>query len=303
MPILEANWAELLDPILRKSFEQGYSRRIPMAPQLFNIQASSNSDEQILGVGAIGIDAWNNVNNAGRPSEVDFDKGYLKTYTHVEYGVDLKIQSALVADNKYPAIIRQGEKLGDSAAVKRETDAASVFNNAFSASYLGADAVALCSDSHPYSPTKSGTTQDNNGTLALTKDNVSTVRQLMMAYTDDNGNKVGVTPDLLLVPPGLEDAAITIAGSPLDPTSANNAKNPQNGRFEVKTWHYLTDSNAWFMIDSTLMKMSLDWFDREPVRIAPRAGDDTTYYAYWRAYMRYSYGFSDWRWVYGNNPS
>lgn len=303
MPIIESNWAELLDPILRKSFDQGYSRRVPVAPQLFSVQSSSNSDEQVLGVGAIGIDAWNNVNNAGRPSEVDFDKGYLKTYTHVQYGVDLKVESTLVADNKYPQIMRMGERLGDSAAVKRETDAASVFNNAFSNSYLGADGVRLCSDSHPYSPTKSGTTQDNNGTLALTKDNVATVRTAMMAYTDDNGNKVGVTPDTILVPPALEDAAIVIAGSQLDPTSGNNAVNPQSGRFRVLTWHYLTDTNAWFMIDSALMKMSLDWFDREPVRIAPRAGDDTTYTAYWRAYMRYSYGWSDWRWIYGNNPS
>lgn len=303
MPILEANWSELLDPTLRKFFEQGYSRRTPIAPQLFNVQSSTNSDEQVLGIGAIGIDAWNNVNNAGGPSEVDFDKGYLKTYTHVQYGVDLKIESTLISDNKYPMALRAAERLGDSAAVKREVDAASVFNNAFSNSYLGADGVRLCSDSHPYSPTKSGTTQDNNGTLALTKDNVATVRTTMMAYTDDNGNKVGVTPDLILVPPALEDQAITIVGSQLDPTSGNNAVNPQSGRFRVLPWHYLTDTNAWFMIDSALMKMSLDWFDREPVSIKPRAGDDTTYVAYWRAYMRYSYGWSDWRWVYGNNPS
>lgn len=298
MPILSANWAELLDPVVRNYFNLGFQRRASNIPILFNPQSSTRANEQVVGVGAIGTDSWEAYEDAGRVAEVDFDKGYKKTYTHREYIVDLGIESKLVADAQNAQVMQLAMKLGDSAAVKREQDAASVFNNATSADHVGADGVALGSNSHPHSPAKSGTTQDNLfASTALTKANVAAVREAMMAFTDDNGNKVAVTPNLLLVPPALEDEALEIAKSLLDPASANNAINPQAGRFQVLPWHYLSSNTTWFMIDSTLAKMHLDWFDRVPVRIGRRAGDDETVKAYWRAFMRYSYGFSDWRWV------
>jgi len=308
MPILAevgGLWADALDPIVRKWFEQGFSRRPSLLGTLFNVQSSARAYEEVSGIGAIGIDSWVNFENGDGVSEVDFDQGYKKTYTHQEFIVDLQIRRKFLDDNQFPQITNPTMRLGDSAALRRETDGASVFNNAFTdtAPYAGADAVGLCSTAHPFSPQKTGTTQSNEGTRALTKDNVAATREDMMAFTDDTGNKVAVTPDTILVPPALEDEGLEITKSLLDPTSANNKINPQSGRFSIVTWHYLTDSNAWFMIDSALMKMSLDWFDRVPLSIRLRDGDDRTVAAYWRAYMRYSYGWSDWRWVFGNNPS
>jgi len=299
MPIISAAWAEALDPIIRSWFEQGISRRPSMIPALFNVQGSMNSDEQIGSIGAIGVDAWDDYKNSGKVAKVDFNKGYIKTYTHEEYVVELDIQRKFLEDNKYAQITGAADRLGSSAALKREYDAASVFNRAFNSSYTGADAVSLCSTSHPFSPSATGTVQSNKDTLPLTKDNVKTVRERMMAFTDDRNQKIAVTPNMLIVPPQLEDSALVIANSLLDPSSANNAINPQNGRFQVATWHYLTDSNNWFMADSTMMKQSLDWFNRVPLQINPKVQDNTLF-ATWIAYQRYSFGWSDWRFVYGN---
>lgn len=303
MPIVSAPdglWADALDPIVRKWFLQGFSRRASLLPSLFNMQSSARAYEEISSIGAIGIDAWKNYNKSGQVSEADFDQGYKKTYTHVEYPLDFAIERKTIDDSQHREVFDAAARIGDSAAVFRETEGASVFNNAFSSSFVGADAVALCSDSHPYGPQKPSATQDNKGTAALTKDNVSIAREAMMAFTDDNGNKVAVTPTHILVPPSLEDEALEISKSLLDPTSANNTINAHAGRFQVIVWHYLTDSNNWFMLDMPLMKMSLDWFDRAPLTIGLRDGDDRTLRAYWRAYQRFSYGFSDWRWIYGN---
>lgn len=300
--LISENWADALDPIVRKWFQQGFARRTSLLPMLFNVQGSQRAYEQTSGVGAVGIDAWENFENTGTVSEVDFDQGYKTTFTHKEYPLKMGIRRKLLEDNNFAEIMNIPTKLGDSAALKREVDAASVFNNAFSTSFLGADGVPLVDDSHPYSPMKTGTTQDNEFTLALTKDNVGTIREAMMAFTDDNGNKVAVMPNMLLVPPALEDEALVIARSLNDPTNANNAINPQAGRWMVQPWHYLTDSNAWFMIDSMLMKMSLEWFDRVPLGINPMV-EDKTISAHWIAYMRYSFGWSDWRWIAGSNPS
>lgn len=302
MTMISENWADALDPIVREWFEVGFARRTPLAPRMFNVMGSTRAYEEISGVGAIGIDMWEQWEQSGTVATASFDQAYKTTFTHRELPIKIPLRRKLLADNQINLAQLTVEGMGDSAMVKRETDAASVFNNAFSGSFLGADGVALCSNSHPYSPQKTGSTQGNNDTLSLTKTNVGAVRERMMAFTDDNGNKVAVTPDMILVPPGLEDEALEITRSIGDPDSDTNKINPQSGRFQVVTWHYLSDSNAWFMIDSALMKRSLFWFNREPISVQPMV-EDKTVVAHWIAYMRYSYGFADWKWIYGNNPS
>jgi hypothetical protein len=302
MTIVSENWADLLDPPVRFRFDLAFNRRASLIASLFNEQGSTTETEKVSGVGAIGIEQWNTFEDSGKVGSADFDQGYKQTYTHREYPMEINIRRKLLDDGNLAEVFRIVERVGDSARVKREVDAASVFNNAFSDTFAGADAVGLCSDAHPLSPQNTGTTQDNEFTLALTKPNLKTIRESMMAWTDDKGSKMAVTPNVLLVPPALEDTALEITQSILDPSSANNTINPQFGRFQVVTWHYLTDSNAWFVIDSNLMRQSLDWFNRVPLGVTPKV-EDKTMSATWIAYMRFSYGWSDWRWVAGSNPS
>ncbi len=300
MAMISENWADLLDPIVRWNFYLGFNRRPSLISTLFHEQGSVRADEQVSGVGAVGIDAWEQWEQSGTVGEAKYDQAYKKTYTHREYPLEVAIRSKLVADAQDNEVINIPQRIGDSARLKREVDAASVFNNAFDSNFAGGDAVELCDASHPHSPQKPGSSQSNIFTGALTMANLKTVREAMMAFTDDNGNFQAVTPDLLLVPPGLEDKAKTITNSILDPDSGNNAINPQFGRFSYLVWHHLSDANNWFLIDRNLMRMSLDWFNRVPLGINPKV-EDKTLVATWIAYMRYSFGFSDWRWVGGSS--
>jgi hypothetical protein len=302
MPLTSAHWSYAIDPGIQGSFDVAFSRRSSLREALYGVRSSSLASEEIFGSGVIGVDAWEQWEKDGIVPQADYDQIYKKTFTHKEYPLEVQIRKKLFEDAQFASIFDIAAKIGDSAALKRENDAASTFNNAFSDSFAGADSVGLCSLLHPNSPHNANDTQANEGTLALTKANVATTRENMMAFTDDKGQVLGVTPDVLLVPPELEDEALVIVGSLLDPTSANNAINPQSGRFSVVVWHYLTDANAWFMLDSMLMKQHLLWFDRSPVSIVPKV-EDKTVLATWIAYMRYSFGWTDWRWVYGNNPS
>lgn len=302
MSMRSSHWTYAIDPGIRGAWEVAASRRELLRTVLFNVTTSDRASEELFGVGAIGIDAWDNYEASGAVSIAEFDQNYKKTFTHEEKLIKVHVERKLYDDNQFPQIFNMAARIGDSMGLKRESDAASVFNNAFSDTYAGADAVGLCSLVHPYSPHKSGSTQANEGTYALTDDNVATVREAMMAFTDDNGNKVGVTPNALLVPPGLEDEALIITGSDRDPNTGNNAMNPQSGRFQVYPWHYLTDSNAWFMLDTNLMRQSLYWFDRVSPYIKYQGLIDEVV-AEWITYMRYSFGWTDWKWIYGNNPS
>jgi hypothetical protein len=110
-------------------------------------------------------------------------------------------------------------------------------------------------------------------------------------------------PDTLLYPIDLEDRALEIIKSSQEPTTANNAYNPQgNGRWVGKSWEYLNDTNNWFMIDSKNQKQWAVWFDRVPLEFG-KAEEFDSFVAKWRAYCRYSYLWMNWRWIVGAEVS
>jgi phage major head subunit gpT-like protein len=310
MPMIAANWAELLTPQTTDAFYAGFTdegRRTSMIPAIYRVENSERAFEEHIGVGQFSAEGWN-FEQTGRVPYDDRNKGYKKTFTHVEFAKGFMVQRKLIDDNLTNIVFDDARELGDSAFRKREKSAAALFNNAFTDSgtdsegfaIAGPDGVGLLSAAHPYGPMNTGSTQANEGVLPLTAANVSTTRQLHMALADDQGDILNIMPDTLLVPPELEDAALIYTKSTLDPASANNAINPQTGRFNVLTWHYLTDATAWFMIDSARMKRDLIWYERIPVEF-DREVDFDTFIAKFRAYMRYSRGFRDWRWIYGQN--
>lgn len=302
---ISENWAELLDPGLRAIFE---TQRQALAaasvlPLLFNVQSSNKAVEYDLGVGGMG-DFQEYV---GRIEMDDPEELWKASFEHKEYISGFKVERKLVDDDLYNVIARRPQALAMSAMRTREKHAASVFNNAFSASYTGYDGEPLCDNDHDYSPSRS-TYQDNYLTLALSHDNVVTARQTMRAFEDDRGELVVVNPRLLLVPPELENTANEIintmrGGNSQQPDTANYAANLLQDRgVRYVVWDYLTDSDAWFLIDPDLAKLYLQWFDRVPLELAMNPLSEYQLEAQWRAYMRYSYGWSDWRWVIGSNP-
>lgn len=296
---ISEQWANLLEPGLRSIFE---IQRTALAaeskvPMLFNVQTSAKAQEHNLGIGGFGD--WKEYK--GRIEYDDFEQGFKTTYTHVEFIDGFKVERKLVDDDLYNVINPRPRGLAIAGMRKREKDAASLFNNAFSGSYVGGDAVALCTASHPYSPSNA-TVQGNAGTTALGYDAVESTRQLMRAYKDDRGELVAVMPDTLLVPPALERTAWEIINTMNQPYTANNTGNFVASKLNrVIVWDYLTDSNNWFMIDSMLAGMYLNWYDRVPMEFAMDPTSDFSLEARFRGYMRYSYGWDDWRWIYGHN--
>jgi len=309
MAMAAANWAELLTPATTEAFYVGFTsdgRRSSLIPSIYRTENSQRAFEEHIGVGQFSSAGWD-FEQTGRVLYDDRNKGYGKRFTHAEFAKGFVVQRKLIDDNLTAIVFDNANELGDSAFRFREKAGAQLFNGAFTDSgtddwgfpIAGPDGVGLCSLAHPYSPVDA-TTQANEGTAFLTKDNVAATRRYMMAFKDDRGDKLNIMPDLLIVPPELEDEALTIVRSANDPSSANNAINPQAGRFAVVTWHYLTDSTAWFMVDSGRMKRDLIWYERIPVEFGKEQDFDTLE-AKFRAYMRFSRGFRDYRWIFGQN--
>ena len=300
MAIISENFGELLVPGLHKIFFDTFAAlaaesRIPM---LFNVMGSTKAVEDDLGIGS--FSDWREYE--GTIEYDDFEQLFKKTYTHVQFARGFTVERALWDDDQYNIINKRPAGLALAAMRKREKDAATVFNNAFSAS-TGGDGAELCASDHPYSPTNAGT-QNNEGTTALSYDAIVTTRELMRAYQDDRANLIPVQPDLILVPPELEEEAHAIVNTlnQVDITDYHANFISAKG-FQFLVWDYLTDANNWFLIDRAMMKLYLSWFNRVPVEFAQDPTGDYNLRARYRGYMRYSFGFSDWRWVFGHEVS
>jgi hypothetical protein len=295
---INEQWVQLLEPGLRNIFDvaTGELAAASKIPLLYNINGSSKAEEHDLGIGSFGN--WSEYKGTIEYDEPE--QGFKTTYTHVEFAQGFTVARKLVDDDQYNVINAMPRKLAVGAMRKREIDAASVFNNAFSSSYVGGDSIALCG-AHPYSP-GNASTQSNTGTTALSYDAIIATRKLMRSFEDDRGQLVPINPDTVLVPPELENTAWEIINSMGKVDTANNNENyVRSTGINLVVWDYLTDANNWFMLDSSLAGMYLNWFNRVPLEFATDPTGDYTLNARFRGYMRYSYGWSDWRFVYGQN--
>jgi len=107
---------------------------------------------------------------------------------------------------------------------------------------------------------------------------------------------------MLLVSMDKEQDAWEIISSKGEPETDNNNVNFHYGKYKLAVWDELTSPHDWWMMDSTLAKLNLLWFDRVKLELNQDVAFNT-YEARFSAYMRYSYGWSDWVFIYGHNAT
>ena len=292
--LISENWSNHLLPGLRKTFVNEFAEFTSNIPALYNIQKSEKAQEfDQLTDTLSDFDVFN-----GQIPYDDKKESYKATYTHTEYAKGFKVERKLVMDDLYGTISKYPGMLALSARRRREKDAASVFNNAFNSGYTGGDSLSLCNSAH--TSKNSSTTQSNTGVLSLSAANIEATRRSMIKFRDGSDGVIDVNPDLLLVPIDQEETAWEIINSKGKVDSAQNNVNFHYGKYKLLVWpNFLTSSNNWFFIDSKLMKMFLLWFDREPVQMF-KDQDFGTLVSAFAGYMRYSSGWSNWPWVFGN---
>jgi phage major head subunit gpT-like protein len=303
-PMLASQWPRFLLPLIRKEWLAGMGTA-PAAPsfQFFNVQTSTHSVEYSQGIGEVGLVPEYNSASAEGKATIEYDSFsalYESTFTHKEFALGISIERKLWDDDQQGLIRRRATSLGDTFGVTRSYHAASLFNNAFSASYVGGDLVALCSDSHPVNK-DSSSTYDNAGTTPLSYSAVIATIKAGNAMTNDRSLPRPIMYDTIMVPSALQDIAFEVTKSVLKPGTADNNANFLNGKgLNIVIDPYLTDTNNWFMIDSAQAKQHLLWFNRVLPEITIDPASDYNLVAKYRGYMRYSFGWDDARWIYGH---
>jgi hypothetical protein len=192
--------------------------------------------------------------------------------------------------------------LGEAFNQTVEDKGSDLFNDIGSgATYLAEDSLSIANNSHINA--SGGNSQDNNYTNSLNMTGIKTCRTAMRKFTNYSGDsKSKIQPDGLVVPVDLEEDAWEVVNSIGRPDNANRASNMYNGKFKLYVWDELTDTNAWFMVDTRKMKQNLMFLWRDPFELAGD-GDLQAGTHQITAYCRFSLGCLDWRWVGFNNPS
>lgn len=298
MPIINDQFPTLtgLQPVIDEVFIREYALTPEPLEGIYGVRDSAKAAEHIKRIGTIPEP----VVFKGAVEYADMSPDYPITFTHETYTRGFIVDQNTIDDMQFQGVLDASANLGIGFFRKVAKDRSAVFNGG--AANTGYDGVALFSASHPRSQTDA-TTVSNLGANALNSDNLETGILAMQAFGDDLGEEVMINPDVLMVPRALRRTGFELTASPQTPEDANNSANIHASGLRLVVNPYLTDTNRWYLIDSRLSQRSLLWYWRMRVGAVQFEDDFDKRARKFKNEMRYSYGYTDWRFVYASEPS
>ena len=236
-------------------------------------------------------------NNAG--------ERYVYNQEHNEIALGYAITRKAIDDNLYKTQFHPSNLgLIESFQQTKEIYGANILNTAttYNAN-IGGDGVSLVSVSHPID----GGTVANRPAVDVEL-NESTLLNAMIAirtnFKDQAGLKVFARGRKLVVPPALEPTAIRLTKTELRPGSADNDVNAilttAGGLPEgYMVNDFLTSATAWFLLTNI---DGLSYMERVKFETDMQV-DFVTDNLLVKGYERYSFGYYNWRSIFGSFPS
>jgi len=204
-------------------------------------------------------------------------------------------------DNLYDSLSsRYTKALARAMAYTKQVKAAAILNQGFSSAVTYGDGQSLFSTAHPL---VSGGTNSNRPSTAADLNETSLEAAVIQiaGWTDERGLLIAAKPRKLVVPPALQFVATRLLETELRVATADNDVNALKSMNSIPEGftinHYLTDTNAWFLL--TDVPNGLKHFVRTPMQTGMDADFDTGNARY-KARERYSFGVSDPLGAYGS---
>jgi len=301
MAISRAQMLKELLPGLNALFGLEYEKYEDEHKEIYETESSDRSFEEEVALA--GFDAAPVKNEGSAISYDNAQESYTARYSHETVAMGFMITEEAMEDNLYDSLSgRYTKALARAMAYTKQVKAATPLNNGFS-SYQSGDGVAMFSTAHPL--VSGGTNSNRPSTGAdLNETSLEAAVISIAKWTDQRGLMIAARPRRLVVPPDLMFVATRILDSEQRPSTADNDVNAikNNGTIPegYRVNHYLTDTNAWFMI--TDVPNGMKNFERAPMTTA-MDGDFNTGNVRYKARERYSFGVSDPLGVYGSPGS
>lgn len=296
--ITTGNHPAALWPGIKAWFGRQYDEHETEFDKIFAMESSDKAYEEDVLVTGFGLAPKK---SEGSSTSYDSEtQGYTTRYTHVAYSLGYVVTREELEDNLYETVSkRRAQALAFSMRQTKENVAANIINRWTTAGYTGGDGVVLGSTAHP---TKAGNQSNILATAAdLSEASLEDILIQIAGATNDRGLKISLMPKKLVVPRQLWFEANRIVNSTLQSGNANNDINVINATSALPDGivmnHYLTDSDSWHVL--TNAPRGLLCFERTGMDFTQDSDFDTDN-AKAKAYERYSFGWSDWRGIYGS---
>lgn len=298
MPLLRANADDLLHVGLDEVLFKKYKEINPTYSQIFDVRSSDRKYEKITGFSGFGT-----LVNKLEGETITYDnpyQGYDTTFTHLTYGLAFRVTMEMQQDDLYDVIKRMPAALAETVVRYKDTKAAEIFNNAFldtaSDFMSGMDGKVLCATDHPLA---GGGSYANTITAAdLSVTSLEEALYTMRLTVGDRNELIDLEPKTLLIPPHLERIAHELLKSSGRPDTANRADNwLATQGLNVLVWNRLTDTDTWFLL-SEKSRHNLIMYNRQELETDSDRDFNTKDHIY-SVVTRFSYGWADWRGVFG----
>ena len=298
MAISRAQLVKELEPGLNALFGLEYKNYEQEHLQIYDVESSDRAFEEEVMLSGFG-EAPVKTEGAGLAYDTA-QEVFTARYTHETIALAFSLTEEAVEDNLYDRLARRYTlALARSMATTKQIKAASVLNGAFTTS-IGGDGVALCADNHPII---GGPDQKNELATAADLSETSLEQAIIdiQSLVDERNLKIAIQGLKLIIPKELQFTADRIMKSTLRVGTADNDINALKNMGMIPQGytvnHYLTDPDAWFV--KTDAPNGMKMFERVTMKTAFE-GDFETGNMRYKARERYSFGFSDWRGIFGS---
>ena len=302
MAISRAQLLKELLPGLNALFGLEYAKYGEEHKEIYETETSERSFEEETKLSGFSAAP---VKNEG--SAIAYDnaqEAWTARYVHETIAMGFSITEEAVEDNLYDSLSsRYTKALARGMAYTKQVKAAYVLNNAFTGGPTYGDGVVLCSTAHPL---VSGGTNSNTPSTAADLNETSLENAVIQiaAWTDERSLLIAAKPKKLIVPPSLMFVATRLLETELRVSTADNDINALKNNGSIPEGytvnHFLTDTNAWFLL--TDVPNGLKHFVRTPMSTGMDGDFDTGNVRY-KARERYSFGVSDPLGIFGSPGS
>ena len=308
MAISRAQMLKELLPGLNALFGLEYEKYSDEHTVIYDTDSSERSFEEEVKLS--GFDAAPVKDEGNAISYDTAQEAFTARYNHETIAMGFAITEEAMEDNLYDSLsARYTKALARAMSYTKQVKAVNPLNNGFTNSYQTGDGVNFFTASgdgvtggggHPL---VSGGTNDNRPSTAADLNETSLEAGIVTiaAVTDERGLLIAARPRRLLVPPALMFTATRLLESDQRTATADNDINAVRSMGAVPEGysvnHYLTDSDAWFIV--TDVPNGMRHFERTALETSMDGDFDTGNVRY-KARERYSFGVSDPLGMYGS---
>ena len=299
MAISRQQLAKELEPGLNALFGLEYANYENQHLEIFDVENSDRAfEEEVM------LSGFANAAVKAEGSAVTFDtanESFTSRYTHETIALAFAITEEAIEDNLYDRIAtRYTKALARSMAQTKQIKSANVLNNGFNSSFPGGDGKELFATDHPTQ--SAGSLANELSTSAdLSETSLEQAMIDIAAFKDERGFKIAARGLKLIIPSELQFIAERILRSPARVGTADNDLNALSSKGMLPQGYvvnnYLTDTDAFFI--KTDVPNGMKMFNRANLKTAMEGDFDTGNVRY-KARERYSFGFSDWRGMFGS---